>query len=239
MTAPQLARRSAGGELAVLRHSARRRRLRWPCTTREAAAAAAERARATSRQAGHQWGAPRWRREYRRQQARPGGVPGGEEPSEAAEVTWQHLRSITAAQLGQDHLLSAVRSARSASARRVRHRVWATTTPHATRAGAAAAAAPIGAAAAAGGSTAAARTLDGRGRGARPRGRGQRKGEQRVLPGSVAATLLSHRLTEAARRDARRRPREADSVEQQRRVVRALFQDDGVSAPLGTGGSTL
>ena len=60
-----------------------------------------------------------------------------------------------------------------------------------------------------------------------------------MLPGSAAATLLSHRLTEAARREARRRPREADSVEQQRRVVRALFQDDGVSTPLGTSGSTL
>jgi hypothetical protein len=205
----------------------------------EAAAAAAARARATGRQANHQWGAPRWRREYRRQQARSGGVPGSEEPSEAAGVTWQHLRSITAAQLGQDHLLSAVRSARSASARRVRHRVWATATPRAMRAGAAAAATPVGAAAAAGGGTAAARTVDGRERGARPKGRGQRKEEQRVLPGSAAATLLSHRLTEAARREARRRPREADSVEQQRRVVRALFQDDGVSTPLGTSGSTL
>jgi hypothetical protein len=205
----------------------------------EAAAAAAARARATGRQASHQWGAPRWRREYRRQQARSGGVPGSEEPSEAARVTWQHLRSITAAQLGQDHLLSAVRSARSASARRVRHRVWATATPRAMRAGAAAAATPVGAAAAAGGGTAAARTVDGRERGARPKGRGQRKEEERVLPGSAAATLLSHRLTEAARREARRRPREADSVEQQRRVVRALFQDDGVSTPLGTSGSTL
>ena len=60
-----------------------------------------------------------------------------------------------------------MRSARSASARWVRHRVWATTTPHAMRASTAAAAAPIGAAATAGGSTAAARTVDGRGGAAR------------------------------------------------------------------------